>query len=114
MRHKLHAMSTPPHPPPIRATPRATDSPPACPSWKCSAGPSKNARKHFAAPRSMRVKLDMLKRNALIAAGNALMQADDAALRQRITELADGADEPELVRQTARQVLERLGPAGRK
>ena len=55
-----------------------------------------------------RVKLDMLKRNALIAAGNALETRDEPALRRRIEILADEPSEPELVRHTARQVLRRL------
>src|SRR5690606_17573312 len=55
-----------------------------------------------------RVKLDMLKRNALIAAGNALMDQPDAALLARIEAIADSPDEPELVRATAQQVLARL------
>jgi epoxyqueuosine reductase len=55
-----------------------------------------------------RAKLEMMKRNALIVAGNALRQADDPALRSRIEQLADNAAEPELVRETARQVLSGL------
>jgi len=55
-----------------------------------------------------RIKLDMLKRNALIAAGNHLAGHDDPPLRARIEQLAQDADEPELVRLTARQVLDRL------
>ena len=52
-----------------------------------------------------RVKLDMLKRNALIAAGNYLLSHEDALLRKRIEELAEAQDEVELVRITAKQVL---------
>ncbi|MFA9477402.1 tRNA epoxyqueuosine(34) reductase QueG [Phycisphaerales bacterium AB-hyl4] len=55
-----------------------------------------------------RMKLEMVKRNALIAAGNALMQNDDPPLRQRIHELAHDADEHTLVRDTARQIVARL------
>lgn len=56
-----------------------------------------------------RIKLDMLKRNALIAAGNFLDRHQDAELRQRIGHTADDENEPDLVRVTARQVLDRLG-----
>ncbi|MEX0887598.1 MAG: QueG-associated DUF1730 domain-containing protein, partial [Phycisphaeraceae bacterium] len=60
-----------------------------------------------------RIKLDMLKRNALIAAGNALREREDAALRERedaalrerVAALAADEGEAELVRETARQVL---------
>lgn len=55
-----------------------------------------------------RVKLDMLKRNALIAAGNYLSREDDPALRKRVRELVDDRNESELVRLTARQVSDRL------
>lgn len=59
-----------------------------------------------------RATLAMFKRNALIAAGNALATghtgSDDAALRARIQELAADSAEDEVVRETARQVLTRL------
>lgn len=55
-----------------------------------------------------RVKLDMLKRNALIAAGNHLARHDDPTLRKRLLELVDDQNESELVRLTARQVSDRL------
>jgi epoxyqueuosine reductase len=55
-----------------------------------------------------RASLAMMKRNALIAAGNALKDAPDAGLRARIESLAQDAREPELVRRTARDVLSRL------
>ncbi|HEX7009623.1 MAG TPA: hypothetical protein VF184_06550, partial [Phycisphaeraceae bacterium] len=61
-----------------------------------------------------RIKLDMLKRNALIAAGNHLAQLAQPAqqtaepLLRRIQAIARDPDEPELVRLTARQVLDRL------
>lgn len=62
-----------------------------------------------------RMKLEMVKRNALIAAGNALRERWDDALHARIAALADDAGEPELVRQTAAELLsalreERIGP----
>jgi epoxyqueuosine reductase len=58
-----------------------------------------------------RVKLEMIKRNALIAAGNHLASHDDEALLRRIKQIAASADEHELVRETARQVLTRLHPS---
>ena len=54
-----------------------------------------------------RIKLDQLKRNALIAAGNYLADHEDQQLRCRIQELADG-DQSTLLRHTARQVMDRL------
>ncbi|MFP4144004.1 MAG: tRNA epoxyqueuosine(34) reductase QueG [Phycisphaeraceae bacterium] len=59
-----------------------------------------------------RVKLDMLKRNALISAGNWLREHDRPALRERIEQLAADENEPELVRETARQVLNHQGTKG--
>jgi epoxyqueuosine reductase len=55
-----------------------------------------------------RAKLSMMKRNALIAAGNALVRHDHPALRARIEALADDAGEDELVRTTAMAVWKRL------
>lgn len=56
-----------------------------------------------------RASLAMMKRNALIAAGNTLKQAPHPALRARIESLATDMHEPELVRRTALDVLSRLG-----
>jgi epoxyqueuosine reductase len=66
-------------------------------------------REAFTKSALKRIKLDMLKRNALIALGNALTKKDDPAVRARIAQIADDEGEPELVRATARQVLTRLG-----
>ena len=55
-----------------------------------------------------RIKLDMMKRNALIAAGNILRQREAPPLRRRIAELAADPSESELVRATAGEVLRRL------
>jgi epoxyqueuosine reductase len=55
-----------------------------------------------------RATLAMMKRNALIVAGNQLRQRDDPALRARIGQVADDAREPDLVRETARSVLASL------
>lgn len=70
---------------------------------------AEDRRTAFAGSALKRIKLDMAKRNALIAAGNALRQHADAALRSRIESIASDAREPPMVRQTARQVLDRLG-----
>lgn len=55
-----------------------------------------------------RAKLWMLKRNAIIAAGNALADAPNSALLGRITQLAADDHEHSVVRHTAQRVLERL------
>jgi epoxyqueuosine reductase QueG len=52
-----------------------------------------------------RAKLDQMKRNALIVAGNVLRQREDAGLRGRIEAIANDDSEPILARETARQVL---------
>ncbi|MGB0766482.1 MAG: tRNA epoxyqueuosine(34) reductase QueG [Phycisphaeraceae bacterium] len=56
-----------------------------------------------------RIKLDMMQRNALIAAGNALRQRDDAELRAKVMELAQADNLSPIVRDTARAVCQRLG-----
>ncbi len=55
-----------------------------------------------------RMKLEMIKRNALIALGNALAEQDDPAAASQIQRIAQDDNEYELVRLTARQVLARL------
>ena len=55
-----------------------------------------------------RIKLDMFKRNALIAAGNYLMKRQHPQLQHRVEQIAIDSEEPPLVRHTARQVLQRL------
>ncbi len=55
-----------------------------------------------------RMKLDMVKRNAIIAAGNHLAKHDHPALLARLHALAVETEEPDLVRQTAQTVLQRL------
>ncbi|MDY7110064.1 MAG: tRNA epoxyqueuosine(34) reductase QueG [Planctomycetota bacterium] len=55
-----------------------------------------------------RSKLAMMKRNALIAAGNTLAKHDEPALRARIEALAEDAKEDAMVRETAAAVLRRL------
>ncbi|MBX3383578.1 MAG: tRNA epoxyqueuosine(34) reductase QueG [Phycisphaeraceae bacterium] len=59
-----------------------------------------------------RATLGMMKRNALIAAGNALGQRSNPALLARVREVAGDSHEPEFVRQTARDVLAHLGQPG--
>ena len=54
-----------------------------------------------------RATLDMLRRNAVIAAGNVLRAEEDAALRHRIGEIARDPDEAGMVRDAARAVMER-------
>lgn len=59
-----------------------------------------------------RMKLEMIKRNALIAAGNVLRQRDVPSLRQRIEALAADEQEHPLVRETAKQVLRESSRTG--
>ncbi len=61
-----------------------------------------------------RAKLSMMKRNAILAAGNFLRHGNAPDLRARIEAIARDGAEDDLVRSTARQVLQRLeGQAGR-
>ncbi len=55
-----------------------------------------------------RAKLPQMKRNAVIVAGNKLREEDDPVLRERIEEIAEDHEEADTVRETARQVLDRL------
>ena len=59
-----------------------------------------------------RATLEMWKRNAIIAAGNALRERRDPALRAAIEDLAWSASEPAIVRDTARAVLGALARTG--
>lgn len=68
-------------------------------------------RQAFTGSALKRIKLDMMQRNALIAAGNALARKDDAALRERVIELSESDNASALVRHTAVKVRERLGQA---
>lgn len=65
-------------------------------------------RRALAGTAMTRAKLDMLKRNALIAAGNQVRRAEQPALRARIGDIAEDDAEPEMVRQTAARVRDRL------
>ncbi|TVQ76079.1 MAG: tRNA epoxyqueuosine(34) reductase QueG, partial [Phycisphaeraceae bacterium] len=62
----------------------------------------------FAKSALKRAKLDMMKRNAVIAAGNVLRSRDDPALRAKITHLAFDREESGQVRDAARTVLDVL------
>lgn len=66
-------------------------------------------REAFTASAMKRARLDMIKRNALIVAGNAIARGDaQPELRQRIRDIAADDSEPSLVRTTAADVLRRL------
>lgn len=65
-------------------------------------------REAFTRSSMKRAKLDMMKRNALIAAENMLRSSCDDALSARIREIADDTAEDEMVRATAVTVLDRL------
>ena len=52
-----------------------------------------------------RAKLSMMKRNAIIAAGNALKRGSEPELRRRLESIAEDLDEDAMVRETARVVL---------
>lgn len=58
-----------------------------------------------------RATLAMLKRNAIVAAGNWLRSSPDQALLNRVRQASLDPSEPPLVRETARAVLEALGAA---
>ena len=55
-----------------------------------------------------RAKLPMMKRNALIAAGNLLQRQEHPDLLARISSVAANPAEDDLVRQTASEVLQRV------
>jgi len=65
-------------------------------------------RRAFETSSLKRAKLDMMKRNAIIVAGNLLQRTPDAPLLARLRQLADDGGESELVRITAQQTLRRL------
>jgi epoxyqueuosine reductase len=57
-----------------------------------------------------RASLLMLRRNALVIAGNALLSRDQPELRERIGRIAADSEEDAMLRQTASQVLARVPP----
>jgi epoxyqueuosine reductase len=65
-------------------------------------------REAFTSTAMKRATLAMMKRNAIIAAGNVLARRDDPVLRARIGDLARDESEPELVRRTAAEVVGRV------
>ncbi|MCC7145899.1 MAG: DUF1730 domain-containing protein [Phycisphaeraceae bacterium] len=100
---------------------RLPDSPPPHPRYKprdLAAGldllevlnwSAADRQTHFRGSTLKRMKLEMVQRNALIAAGNDLAQHDHPALRAKVRDLATDDNAHPLVRDTARQVLIRLG-----
>ncbi|MDH3584235.1 MAG: tRNA epoxyqueuosine(34) reductase QueG [Phycisphaerae bacterium] len=57
-----------------------------------------------------RAKLDQMKRNALIVAGNQLRRHPDPALRHRLEQVSHDPDETDMVRATAQAILDRQPP----
>lgn len=66
-------------------------------------------REAFVGSALKRIKLDMMQRNAVIAAGNALERCNDRALANKLSQLASADNTPPLVRDAARAVCHRLG-----
>ena len=62
-------------------------------------------RRVFAGSALKRAKLGMMRRNAVIVAGNALSRGDQLDLRSLLTAIAADDAEDEIVRQAARNVL---------
>jgi epoxyqueuosine reductase len=60
-----------------------------------------------------RARLEMMKRNALIAAGNAIRRTQNEGLLLQIHRIAQDFAESEVVRLTARQVLQAMGVSDR-
>lgn len=62
-------------------------------------------REAFTTSAMKRAKLDMIRRNAVIVAGNHLRREDDPPLREWLVRIAADQDEPALVREAASDVL---------
>jgi epoxyqueuosine reductase len=67
-------------------------------------------REAFTQSAMKRARLAMMKRNALIVAGNMIARGEGPGLRERVEEIAGEEGEDAMVRETARVVLGRLGP----
>ncbi len=65
-------------------------------------------RQAFTSSAMKRAALSLMKRNALIAAGNWLGRNEDAQLLARIREISEDQSEPQMVRRTAVDVLRSL------
>lgn len=69
-------------------------------------GWDENARREaFTGSAMKRATLAMMKRNAVIVLGNQALQAPSAAVLERLRQVANDEDEPELVRDAARDAL---------
>jgi epoxyqueuosine reductase len=95
-------------PPPIHAAYTPRPPAPGLSLLEILSWSEEDRRATFKGSALKRIKLGMFKRNALISAGNYLNEHDDAELRRRVIQVADDETEPELVRVTARQVIDRL------
>jgi epoxyqueuosine reductase len=62
-------------------------------------------RRQFKSSSLKRATLDMVKRNAIIAAGNHLASQSDPALRQRVESIAHDTDQNDFVRDAAQRVV---------
>ena len=68
-------------------------------------------REAFTRSAMKRATLEMMRRNAVIVAGNLVRKTGDTGLRARLEEIAADAGEAEMVRGTAIQVLAALDGA---
>ncbi len=64
-------------------------------------------RSEFKSSSLKRATLDMMKRNAIIAAGNHLASQSDPALRLRVESIAHDTDQSDLVRDAAQRVIKK-------
>jgi epoxyqueuosine reductase QueG len=62
-------------------------------------------REYFRGSSMKRAKLGMIRRNAVIVAGNILAESQDEALKEAITSIAQNPSEDVLVSEAARIVL---------
>jgi len=94
--------------PPTEARPPQVyrERPAALPLLEVLGWSDADRRAAFTRSAMKRAKLDQMKRNAAIAAGNALRRRDDAALRRRLETIASDEAESPLVRDAAAAALE--------